>query len=90
MAVGWVRGQLIHAATAAPLELRQFRPGAAPRWNRRASDRFSRPGIEPGKRGSERLSGREMIGLLGHLTEVSTRLKCIRELLRSGEAGLSE
>ncbi len=31
-ALAWVRGQLIHAATSAPMDLRQFRPGAEPRW----------------------------------------------------------
>jgi hypothetical protein len=93
LAIGWVRGQLIHGATAAPLELRQFRPGAAPRWKWRASDEFSRGrASDLGKEAYERLlAGHDVIGLLGHLTDVFHEAGMyLRKLLRSSEAGVSE
>jgi hypothetical protein len=93
LAIGWVRGQLIHAATAAPLELRQFRPGVAPRWKWRGSKEFfrGRPS-EPGREAYERLlAGHDVIGLLGHLTDVFHEGGMyLRRLLRGSEAELPE
>ena len=89
LAIRWVRGQLIHAATAAPLELRQFRPGAAPRWKWRASEEFSRGRASDfGRKAYDRLlAGNDVIGLLGHLTDVFHEAGMyLRKLLRSNEA----
>lgn len=71
-AIAWVRGQLIHAATSAPMDLRQFRPGAEPRWKWRESNLFSRGrSNDAGRRVYDRLlAGRDVVGLLGHLTDI--------------------
>jgi hypothetical protein len=90
LAIGWVRGQLIHAATSAPLELRQFRPGVAPRWKWRESEEFFRGrASDPGRKAYERLlAGGDVIGLLSHLTEVFHEAGMyLRKLLRNSEAG---
>lgn len=90
LAIGWVRGQLIHAATAAPLELHQFRPGAAPRWKWRASEEFFRGrASDSSKEAYERLlAGNDVIGLLSHLTEIFHEAGMyLRKLLRSSERG---
>ncbi|MGI9090898.1 MAG: hypothetical protein ACR2GG_07335 [Gemmatimonadaceae bacterium] len=70
--LAWVRGQLIHAATSAPMDLRQFRPGAEPRWKWRNSDDFARGRQnDSGRRAyDELLAGHDVLGLLGHLAEV--------------------
>jgi hypothetical protein len=88
LAIGWVRGQLIHAATAPPLELRQPRPGVAPRWKWRASEKFARGrSSDPGRAAYDYLLvEHDVIGLLGHLTEVFYEAgQYLRQLLRSGE-----
>jgi hypothetical protein len=93
LAIGWVRGQLIHAATAAPLEMRQFRPGAEPRWKWRASEEFFRGrASDSGKKAYEHLlAGNDVIGLLSHLIDVFHEAGMyLRKLLRSTEAGLAE
>lgn len=93
LAIGWLRGQLIHAATAAPLELHQFRPGAAPRWKWRASEEFFRGrASDAGRDAYERLlAGNDVIGLLDHLTEIFHEAGMyLRRLLRSHEALLSK
>jgi hypothetical protein len=93
LAIGWIRGQLIHAATAAPLELRQFRPGAAPRWKWRVSEEFFRGrSSDPGRDAYERLlAGNDVIGLLSHLTEVFHDAGMyLRGLLRKHEAAPPE
>jgi len=71
-ALSWVRGQLVHAATAAPMDLRQFRAGAEPRWKWRESEFFSRGRpTDVGRRAYDWvLAGRDVIGLLSHLTEL--------------------
>lgn len=71
-AISWVRGQLVHAATSPPMDLRQFRPGAEPRWKWRASELFARGReADPGRRVYDRmLAGHDVLGLLGHLTDV--------------------
>ncbi len=71
-AVSWVRGQLVHAATAAPMDLRQFRPGAEPRWKWRESEAFARGrAADADRRAYDReLAGRDVLGLLSHLTGV--------------------
>lgn len=72
LAIQWVRGQLIHAATSAPMDLRQFRPGAEPRWKWRESDKFARGRAgEAGRRAyDDVLGGRDVTGLLSHLSDV--------------------
>ncbi len=72
LAIAWVRGQLIHAATSAPMDLRQFRPGAEPRWKWRESELFARGrSDDPGRRLYDRiLAGHDVTGLLLHLREV--------------------
>jgi hypothetical protein len=71
-ATGWTRGQLVHAATAAPMDLRQFRPGAKPRWKWRPSDEWARGRVDDaGRRAYDQLlASHDVIGLLGHLTSV--------------------
>lgn len=71
-AVSWVRGQMIHAATAPPLEMRQWRPGVAPRWKWRPSESFARGRKNDSGRKiyDQLLAGHDVVGLLGHLTEV--------------------
>ena len=81
-AVAWVRGQLIHAATSAPLDLRQYQAGVEPRWKWRESDLFARgrPN-DVGRRLYDRvLAGRDVLGLLGHLSQVFSHAQ--RELVR--------
>jgi hypothetical protein len=91
-ALSWVRGQLIHAATSAPMDLRQFRPGAQPRWKWRESESFARgrPG-DPGRRAYDQvLAGRDVVGLLGHLSELFFEAGMeLRRRLRSVE-GIAE
>lgn len=71
-AIKWVRGQLSHAATPAPMELIQFREGAEPRWKWTASQDFARGRPdEAGRHAYDNvLSGNDVTGLLGHLTMV--------------------
>lgn len=71
-ALSWVRGQLIHAATSAPMDLRQFRPGAEPRWKWRGSGLFARGrSRDPGRRLYDRLlAEHDVVGLLSHLGAV--------------------
>jgi hypothetical protein len=76
-AIKWVRGQLSHAATPAPMELIQYREGAEPRWKWSKSQDFARGRPdEAGRRAyDDVLSGRDVTGLLGHLTMVLVRAK---------------
>jgi hypothetical protein len=71
-AVSWVGGQLIHAATSVPMDLRQFRPGTEPRWKWHESERFARGRPrDTGRRAYDQLlAGHDVVGLLGHLSSV--------------------
>jgi hypothetical protein len=71
-AITWVRGQMSHAATPAPLKLVQFREGAEPRWKWAASVEFARGRVNDARRHAydEILSGHDVTGLLSHLTMV--------------------
>lgn len=92
-ALSWVRGQLIHAATSAPMDLRQFRPGAEPRWKWRESESFARGRPDdPGRRVYDRmLAGHDVVGLLGHLTEVFFEAQMhLRNRLREGSAASAD
>jgi hypothetical protein len=70
--LSWTRGQLIHAATAAPMELRQHRAGVAPRWKWRKSNSFARGRSDDAGRKvyDHVLADQDVLGLLGHLTDV--------------------
>src|SRR5439155_7884446 len=71
-AIGWVRGQLVHAATSAPMDLRQYRAGAEPRWKWRESADWARGRVDDaGRRTYDQvLATHDVVGLLGHLTSL--------------------
>jgi hypothetical protein len=76
-AIKWVRGQLSHAGTPAPMELVQFREGAQPRWKWAASRDFARGRPDDAGRHAydNVLSGHDVTGLLSHLTTVFVNAK---------------
>jgi hypothetical protein len=89
-ALSWTRGQLIHAATAAPMELRQHRAGVAPRWKWRESESFARGRADDAglKVYDHVLAGHDVLGLLGNLTDVFHDAGMnLRRHLRSVESG---
>ena len=71
-ALSWVRGQLVHAATSAPMDLRQWRAGVEPRFKWRESRDFARGRVDDAGRRAydEVLAGHDVTGLLSHLTDV--------------------
>jgi hypothetical protein len=90
LAIQWVRGQLIHAATSAPMDLRQFRPGAEPRWKWRESGNFARGRTgDAGRRAyDDVLAGHDVTGLLSHLSDVfRSGALDLETLVRTASAG---
>jgi hypothetical protein len=88
LAIQWVRGQLIHAATSAPMDLRQFRPGAEPRWKWRESASFARGRAnDAGRRAYDAvLAERDVTGLVSHLSDVFRNAAVGLETLRRTES----
>jgi hypothetical protein len=90
LAIQWVRGQLIHAATSAPMDLRQFRPGAEPRWKWRESGNFARgrTGDAGCRAYDDVLAGHDVTGFLSHLSDVlRSGALDLETLVRTASAG---
>jgi hypothetical protein len=70
------------------MNLRQYQPGAEPRWKRRPSDDFARGRLDEGGRRAydQLLATHDVIGLLGHLSQVFVQAQFLLTRVKREEA----